>query len=393
VNAVEQLAPEVGTAQACRALAIPRATLYRRRGWGGTDRATPATRPCPRRLVDEERRKVLEVLNSERFVDKAPAEVYATLLDEGSYLCSQRTMYRILAEQDQLRERRNQLRHPHYSKPELLATGSNQVWSWDITKLRGPVKWTYFYLYVILDIFSRYVVGWMVAQRESASLARRLIAETCEKQGIIEAQLTIHADRGPSMRSKLVAQLLGDLGVTRSHSRPYCSNDNPYSESQFKTMKYRPQFPERFGSPEDACVFCRPFFDWYNCEHRHSGIGLMTPHAAHYGLAAGIFEQRQRVLGAAYRANPERFVRGLPTPPALPTAAWINPPANGLTDPIAEVMTENDARIRPVSADLDSGQGSDTPKNREIGVLVPVANSAESGRLHTKLETQVSQPC
>lgn len=386
MSAVEQLAPEVGTAAACRALAIPRATLYRRRRREGAACATPATQPCPRRLVDEERHKVLEVLRSERFVDKAPSEVYATLLDESTYLCSERTMYRILAEQDEVRERRNQLRHPHYSKPELLAIAPNEVWSWDITKLKGPAKWTYFYLYVILDIFSRYVVGWMVAQRESAALAKRLIAETCEKQGITEAQLTIHADRGPSMRSKLVAQLLGDLGVTKSHSRPYCSNDNPYSESQFKTLKYRPDFPERFGSPEDACAFCRPFFAWYNCEHRHSGIGLMTPHAVHYGLADEIFERRQRVLEAAYQSNPERFVRGMPKPPRVPTAAWINPPASGPSDTIAEVTPKNDARIWPVSADLDSGQGVGTPENRELSVLVAAANSGELGRPDTKLE-------
>ncbi len=259
-------------------------------------------------------------------MDSSPAEVYATSLDEGRYLCSERTMYRILAEHAEIRERRNQLRHPRYTKPELLATGPNQVWSWDITKLKGPAKWTYFYLYVILDIFSRYVVGWMIAHRESATLARRLIADTCAKQGIKDGQLTVHADRGSSMTSKLVAQLLADLGVTKTHSRPHVSNDNPYSESQFKTMKYRPGFPARFGCIEDARGFCRSFFDWYNREHRHGGIGLITPEAVHHGRAAAIRACRQRVLEEAYLANPERFVRGRPTPPPLPQAAWINPP-------------------------------------------------------------------
>jgi putative transposase len=269
---------------------------------------------------------ILDLLHSERFVDRSPAEVYATSLDEGQYLCSERTMYRILAEHGEVGERRNQLRHPVYAKPELLATAPNEVWSWDITKLKGPAKWTYFYLYVILDIFSRYVVGWMIAHRESATLAKRLIADTCAKQGINDGQLTVHADRGSSMTSKLVAHLLADLGVTKTHSRPHVSNDNPYSESQFKTMKYRPGFPARFGCIQDARGFCRSFFDWYNREHRHSGIALMTPEAVHHGRALSILGRRQRVLAQAYRANPERFVRGHPTPPPLPQAAWINPP-------------------------------------------------------------------
>jgi len=269
---------------------------------------------------------VLDALHSERFVDKAPAEVYATLLDEGTFLCSVRTMYRILAEASEVRERRNQLRHPRYEKPELLAIQPNQVWSWDITKLKGPQKWTYFYLYVILDIFSRYVVGWMVCHRESGSLAKRLITDSSEKQRIHGGQLTIHADRGTSMTSKVVAQLLADLGVTKTHSRPHVSNDNPYSESQFKTLKYRPEFPDRFGSFEDALSFCRTFFTWYNTEHRHSGIGFMTPEDVHYGRAEAIQLTRRRALHEAYASHPERFVRGTPEPPPLPTPAWINPP-------------------------------------------------------------------
>jgi putative transposase len=259
-------------------------------------------------------------------MDQTPREVYATLLDEGSYLCSVSTMYRLLAEQGEARERRNQLVHPAYTKPELLARAPNQVWSWDITKLLGPVKWSYFYLYVIMDIFSRYVVGWMVAARESAALAQRLIQETCAKQGIAPGKLTIHADRGSSMTSKPVALLLADLGITKTHSRPYNSNDNPYSEAQFKTLKYRPEFPERFSSIEEARALCQAFFPWYNTEHHHSGIGLLTPQTLHYGRAEPVIAARQAVLTAAYAAHPERFVNQPPRPPTVPTAAWINPP-------------------------------------------------------------------
>jgi len=269
---------------------------------------------------------VLGVLHSEKFVDKAPQEVYAALLDEGQYVCSIRTMYRLLEASQEVKERRNQLRHPAYQKPELLATAPNQVWSWDITKLLGAVKWTYFYLYVILDIFSRYVVGWMIARGESAVLAEKLIHETCRKQEIQRGQLLIHADRGASMKSKPVALLLSDLGVTKTHSRPHTSNDNPYSEAQFKTLKYRPDFPERFGSLEDARAFCQDFFAWYNFEHHHSGIGLMTPQVVHYGLAQDVFKAREKVLLAAYEAHPERFVRKFPAPLQLPQAVWINPP-------------------------------------------------------------------
>ncbi len=269
---------------------------------------------------------MLEVLHSEKFRDKAPQEVYAVLLDQGKYLCSIRTMYRILEANQEVRERRDQLRHPSYTKPELLATAPNQVWSWDITKLLGPVKWTYFYLYVILDIFSRYVVGWMVANRETAALAQKLIQQTMEKQNIQPGQLTIHADRGPSMKSKPVALLLSDLGVTKTYSRPHVCDDNPFSEAQFKTLKYRPDFPDRFGSLQDARTFCQPFFTWYNAEHRHSGIGLLTPQVVHYGQTAQILKARENVLFAAYEAHPERFVRKIPTPPRAPEAAWINPP-------------------------------------------------------------------
>jgi len=270
---------------------------------------------------------VREVLNSGRFQDCAPRQVYASLLDEATYLCSWRTMYRILAAANEVRERRDQLRRPTYTKPELLATRPRELWSWDITKLKGPTKWTYYYLYVILDVFSRYVVGWMISERETAELAEAFIAETCAKEGIGSDQLTLHADRGSAMTSKSVAQLLADLGVTKTHSRPHVSNDNPYSESQFKTLKYRGDFPAQFGSLADARAWARPFFHWYNHEHHHSGIGLLTPATVHCGQAAEAIAARQQVLLAAYEAHPERFVRGIPRPPALPTAVWINPPA------------------------------------------------------------------
>jgi len=266
-------------------------------------------------------------LNSDRFADCAPRTVYATLLDEQQYLCSWRTMYRILAEADEVRERRDQVRRTGYSAPELLATAPNQLWSWDITKLRGPVTWSYYYLYVILDVFSRAVVGWLIAEREDAELAEALIAETCAKEGIMPQQLTIHADRGSAMTSKVVAQLLCDLGVAKTHSRPHVSNDNPYSEAQFKTLKYRPSYPDRFGSLADARQWARAFFDWYNHEHRHSGIGLLTPATVHQHQAPRQLAARQLVLDVAYAAHPERFVRGRPVPPVLPTAVWINPPA------------------------------------------------------------------
>jgi putative transposase len=269
---------------------------------------------------------VREVLNSERFQDSAVRQVYATLLDEATYLCSWRTMYRILADANEVRERRNQLRHPSYTKPELLATQPRELWSWDSTKLKGPAKWTYYYLYVILDVFSRYVVGYLISERETAELAEAFIAETCAKEGICPDQLTLHADRGSAMTSKSVAQLLADLGVTKTHSRPHVSNDNPYSESQFKTLKYRPGFPDQFGSLADARAWARPFFEWYNQEHHHSGIGLLTPAIVHGGQAAAAIAARQQVLKTAHEAHPERFVRGMPKPPVLPPAVWINPP-------------------------------------------------------------------
>jgi putative transposase len=269
---------------------------------------------------------VRDLLNSERFQDDSPHQVYAKLLDESAYHCSISTMYRILRQHSEVRERRNQRRHPSYAKPELLATQPNELWSWDITKLRGPVTWQLFYLYVVLDVFSRYVVGWMIAERESGDLARQLLAESYRKQGVDQEQLTLHADRGSPMISKTVAQMLIDLGVSKSHSRPHTPNDNPFSEAQFKTMKYRPDYPTRFDSIVEARYWARAFFHWYNHEHHHSRLGLMTPEAIHHGKAAALTSQRQVALNTAYEAHPERFVKGLPKPPKVPTAVWINPP-------------------------------------------------------------------
>ncbi len=324
IQTVHTLSHDVGKKAACEALKFSRATFYRHLHPEGSENRRPAP---PLSLSSLERQAVLDVMHSERFQDRAPLEVYATLLDEGCYLCSPRTMYRILeAEHGDVKERRRQIQRSAYSKPELLATGPNQVWSWDITKLKGPAKWTYFYLYVIIDIFSRCVVGWMVACREQKALAKRLIEESCRKQKIVKEQLTIHADRGSSMKSNVIAQLLADLGITKTHSRPYVSNDNPYSESQFKTLKYCPQFPERFGSIQDARSFCQNFFFWYNKEHRHSGIALMTPEQVHYGFAAEINCRRATVLAAAFEKHPNRFKNKIPVPDMPPKEVWINPP-------------------------------------------------------------------
>jgi putative transposase len=346
--AVEQVATSVGTAPACQVLGIPRASLYR----GRRPVTVAGPRPAPPRALDPvERQGVLDLLHT-RFIDQAPAQVHATLLDEGTYLCSPRTMYRILDTAHEVKERRDQVRRPHYVAPELLATRPNEVWSWDITKLLGPAKWTYFYLYVILDIFSRYVVGWMVAPRESAALAERLIRETCAKQGIAPGQLTLHADRGSSMQSKPVALLLADLGVTKTHSRPHVSNDNPFSEAQFKTLKYCPQFPERFGSIEDGRAFGQVFFRWYNEEHCHSGLGFLTPAVVHFDHAARVRDQRRQVLNAAYAAHPERFVKGRPQPADLPSSVWINRPAKKTTAqdaPGATIVTVDDPWVDRIS--------------------------------------------
>jgi len=321
-----EAAPRLGKAAACEALGLPRATLHRHEA-RAVSPPVIVPRPSPPRALDSaERQLVLDTLHSDRFVDRAPAEVWATLIDEGVHLCSIRTMHRILEKDGESKERRNQKRHVNYKKPELLAEAPNELWSWDITKLMGPTKWTYYYLYVILDVFSRYVTGWMVAHCESAELAKKLIGESCEKQRIEPNKLTLHADRGSSMKSKAVALLLSDLGVTKTHSRPHVSDDNPFSESQFRTLKYRPEFPERFGSIEHARDFCVSFFAWYNNEHRHSGISLLTPADVHYGRAEEVLKARHEVLLASYQAHPNRFVNRPPKLGEIPKAVWINKP-------------------------------------------------------------------
>jgi len=319
MSIIEQHRQQIGTLSLCQALEIPRASFYRQQA---KNTATPlvVVRKRPEHaLSDSEQQTVLATLHEPRFVDLAPPQVYAQLLEERQYLCSIRTMYRLLAANHEVRERRAVASRAVYTKPELLATRPNEVWSWDITKLKGPVKWTYYYLYVILDIFSRYVVGWMIADRESSTLAKHLITESCVKQNIVEDQLTLHADRGSSMKSRVVAQLLSDMGVTKTHSRPHVSNDNPFSESQFKTMKYRPEFPNRFGCSCD-------FFSWYNGEHRHSGVALYTPSDVHYGRVEEVHQRRQAALDAAYQRHPNRFVRKPPEAGLPPQAVWINPP-------------------------------------------------------------------
>ena len=323
VSAVEKAAMDLGVEPACKAMGVSKATYYRRT----RPRHGPhQKRAQPRELSEDERAQVLAVLHEPRFADQAPAEVYATLLDEGRYLCSERTMYRVLAENAEVRERRDQLRHPDHPVPQVHASKPNELWSWDITKLHGPAKWTYFYLYVVMDVYSRYVVGWMVAHRESATLAQKLFAETCQRQGIAPGQLTVHADRGTSMTSKPVAFLLADLGVTKTHSRPHVSNDNPFSESAFKTLKYRPDFPDSFGSIEDSRSFCGDFFAWYNHDHHHAGLALLTPADVHFGRAPARLAARAAVREAAFNLHPERFVRGQPAGQRLPNEVWINNP-------------------------------------------------------------------
>ena len=331
----------VPVTRASEALGLARSTYYRAQQ--PTQETEPTVRPpSPRALSDEERATVLALLNSDQFMDESPYQVYAALLDAQQYYCSVSTMYRILAEHDQVRERRNQLQHPTYAKPELLATGPRDLWSWDITKLRGPRKWTCYYLYVILDVYSRYAVGWMIAEQESAELAEQLIGETCTKEGIASGQLTIHADRGSPMIAKSLALLLIDLGVSKSHARPYVPDDNPFSEAHFKTLKYRPDYPERFGSLADARSWAQAFFAWYNNGHYHSSLGWLTPADVHHGRAETVRQARQQVLQQAYQAHPERFVKGVPTAPELPAAVWINPPPDllDLADPVPVLAAE-----------------------------------------------------
>lgn len=338
------LVPLVGIVAACFALGASRASYYRAR----KPKPSPTPRPKPARsLSGAERARVLSTLNSEEFMDKAPAQVFAKLLEDGEYVCSTRTMYRVLAENDQVRERRAQRQHPTYTKPQLVATMPNQVWTWDTTKLPGPTKGTYFTLYLILDLFSRYIVGWQVAARESAAIAQQLIDACCTQQGIVPGQLTIHADRGSPMTAKSTALLYVDLGIAKSHSRPHTSNDNPYSESNFRTLKYRPDMPEQLGSLEHARQVVRALVDWYNNDHYHVGLALLHPVDVHYNRVTEIVAARQRVLDAVYIRNPERFVNGPPAQKTPPAAAWINPPP---TVNFAHSSESNRAHTKEVSA-------------------------------------------
>jgi len=329
----EDLSRHTCIRRAAELLGRPRATHYRRHQPPVLGPKLPRPTP-PNALSEPERQHILSVLRSEEFCDLAPAQVWARLLDDGIYLCSIATMYRLLSAAHESRERRRQRTHPAKKRPELMAKAPNQVWSWDITKLRGPERGVYYELFVIIDIYSRYVIAWTVAQAETGELAKDFIDTAIAGQDVKRGQLTLHADRGTSMTSKPVAQLLVDLGVARSHSRPHVSNDNPYSEAGFKTLKYCPAFPGSFGAIQDARNFCETFFAYYNHEHRHSGIGLHTPASLHHGTATEIRAERARTLNAAYAANPDRFRRRQPTPPKLPTAAWIN-------DPTREALIQN----------------------------------------------------
>lgn len=320
------LAHEVPERTLCVAAGISRSTLRRRRH-GVPDRlVTTSARRSIRALNEAEQAEVLAVMHSDRFADRAPATIVATLLDEGTYLCSASTMYRLLRANDEVRERRRIARHPDYCKPELLATAPRQVFSWDITKLRGPNKGEWFSLLVMIDIFSRFVVGWMLVRRANAELAKHFIEQTLQREGIEPGQAVVHADRGAEMTAKPVCELLDNLGVVRSHSRPHVSDDNPFSESQFRTLKYHPEFPDRFGSFQHAHDHLDVFFPWYNQEHRHSGIAMLTPAMVHHGQADRVLTARHGVMQKAYLAKPERFIGGAPKPITLPSAVWINPP-------------------------------------------------------------------
>jgi putative transposase len=388
MEAAEALGKRVSVSEACRVLGVPRSSLYRAR----KPKAAPDPRPTPSRaLSQEEKAEVRARLNSERFCDYAPREVYGTLLDEGTYYCHWRTMYRILEEHNEVHERRDQCRRPAAAKPALEATGPNQLWSWDITRLKGP-NGVQYYLYVIIDVFSRYVPGWMIARRESAELAEELISETCAKQGIEPDQLTLHADRGSAMRSKTVAQLLIDLGVAKSHSRPYTPTDNAYSEAHFKTLKYRPDYPDEFEGMSQARHWARAFFGWYDHEHHHTGLALMTPATVHYGQVESVREKRQQTLDAAYAAHPERFVGGRPTSPQLSEQVWINQPTTE-HDEVSHSAGSAASDVDPEGQGRSSGLalfvlGADeylaTPEQ-------PLIQTSKMGILHPKLEPELSQ--
>ncbi len=391
--AVEELAQEIPLAAACAAFGFARSSLYRLRQEPPPKDETAKSQAHHRALSESERTQVLDTLHSQRFQDSPPRQVWATLLDEGEHLCSVSTMYRLLNEQGESQERRDQRTHPTYARPELLATAPNQLWSWDITWLRGPQRLEHYYLYVILDVFSRYVVGWMIADVESADLAQRLIAESCRKWAIQPDTLTIHADRGAPMTSQALAQLLEDLGVSKSHSRPYTSNDNPFSEAQFKTMKYRPDYPDRFADIEQAHAWAVPFFDWYNNHHRHTALGLMTPQMVHFGHDAQVTQQRARVLQTAYERHPERFVKGIPQPPLLPETVWINPPR---TDPglsIPAGLVAGHAAQPGHHPDPDNLYAARTPISEDVPTLSSFQESCASNSVRpTSLSAYPSTP-
>ena len=368
MEGVEQLAPLMGVAAACAALNLPRSSYYQAHTPKQPPQLSRPRLPHPRALTPEEQAAIRSQLLSERFVDQAPRTVYATLLDEGIYLCHWRTMYRLLAREQASRERRALRRHPPYQRPELLATAPRQVWSWDITKLRGPQPGVWYNLYVVLDIFSRYIVGWLVAGREDALLAEQLIADASAREAIVPQQLTLHADRGAAMTSKVLADLLADLGISKSHNRPSVSNDNPYSEAQFKTMKYGASYPERFASLADAESWVQGFVNWYNTEHRHEGIGLLPPSVVHHGQVEQVTAVRQTTLDAAHAAHPHRFVKGRPHPPLPPDAVWINPPAPDTSSAstvvsMAQVQEEGPlSRVSAAERPLDKGPSSCDPQ-------------------------------
>jgi putative transposase len=366
MTAAMAIAPEVGVQDACAIFGVPRATVYRRRQL----RVVQVRRRPSRALSEAERTELLRVLCSERFVDASPGEVHATLLEEGVYLASESTMYRVLRSQRAVRERRAVRRHPSYVRPELVATAPNQVWTWDITKVRGPDRRVWFHLYVIIDIYSRYVVGWMLAANESGSLAERFIAETLEKEGVASGTLTLHSDRGTSMRSRTVAEMLDDLGVTKSHSRPRTSNDNPFSESQFKTMKYCPFFPGNFVSIEEGRAFFQLFFGWYNTEHHHSGIAMLTPAVVHRGRVDEVLAVRQAALDVAHAAYPERFVNGAPRAQRPAAEVWINRPSGQVVEPpsgVAEPPPEASVRPSPTRSVDRAGEAQATERPEPPG--------------------------
>ena len=351
--AAKQLAPKVGLVAACAAFALCRASFYRQQ----RPKLSRSITPSPRAISSEERRMILDTLNSPSFVDKAPQAVYAMLLDRGIYLCSPRSMYRFLADANQIRERRDQVRRPRYTAPQLMATGPNQLWSWDITKLRGDRPYLYYFLYTMLDVFSRYVVGWMVAEKERADLAQVLIADCCARQDIKPGQLTIHSDRGAPMIAKPVALLMDQLGVRRSHSRPHVSDDNPFIESHFKTFKYHHQMDKKFGCVAHARQSSREFYRWYNYEHRHSGIAYLTPASVHHGSAQAVLKRRHQTQQLAYQKYPERFVRGAPARLQAPAAVWINPPRPQLlSSPSDDPLQQTEISIPQPKKQLTGGE-------------------------------------